>query len=109
MATREVENIFADILERAKALDPVNTRTWFEKLTVLHLNGGSLEIGCPDEATLQFLRDNCKSSFTRAAQQVTGHLVAVDFNVEQQRKLCAGFGAARAGLTCTLIILLIIL
>ena len=87
MATREVENIFADILEHAKVLDPVNTRKWFEKLTVLHLSGGSLEIGCPDEATLQFLRDNCKSSFTRAAQQITGHLVTVDFNVEQRKRL----------------------
>lgn len=86
MAAREVENIFADILERAKALDPVNTRKWFEKLTVLHLNGGSLEIGCPDEATLQFLRANCRGSFTRAAQQVTGHLVTVDFNVEQRKR-----------------------
>jgi len=87
LATREVENIFADILERAKALDPVNTRKWFEKLTVLHLSGGSLEIGCPDEATRQFLRDNCKNSFTRAAQQITGHLVTVDFNVEQRKGL----------------------
>jgi chromosomal replication initiator protein len=87
LATREVESIFADILERAKALDPVNTRKWFEKLTVLHLSGGSLEIGCPDEATLQFLRNNCKSSFTRAAQQITGHLVTVDFNVEQRKRL----------------------
>jgi chromosomal replication initiator protein len=86
LATREVENIFADILERAKALDPVNTRTWFDKLTVLHLNGGSLEISCPDEATLQFLFNNCKNSFTRAAQQVTGHLVSVDFKVVEERR-----------------------
>ena len=86
MAIREVENIFADILERAKALDPVNTRKWFEKLTVLHFNGGSLEIGCPDEATVAFLRDSCKSSFTRAAQQITGHLVTVDFNVDTQER-----------------------
>jgi chromosomal replication initiator protein len=85
LATREVENIFADILERAKALDPVNTRTWFDKLTVLHLNGGSLAISCPDEATVQFLRENCKNSFTRAAQQITGHLVTVDFSVEERR------------------------
>ncbi len=86
MAAREVENIFADILERAKALDPVNTRKWFEQLTVLYLNAGSLQIGCPDEATVQFLRDNCKRSFTRAAQQITGHLVSVDFNVDHQKK-----------------------
>lgn len=79
MAAQEIEIIFADILERVKALDPANARKWFDNLTVLHLERGSLGIGCPDEATVQFLCDNCKSSFTRAAQQITGHLVAVDF------------------------------
>jgi len=79
LAALEIENIFADILERSKILDPANARKWFDKLTVLHLDGGSLGIGCPDEATVHFLRDNCKSSFTRAAQQITGHLVVVDF------------------------------
>jgi len=86
LAAREVEDIFTDMVERAKVLDPVNTRRWFEKLTVLHWSGGSLEIGCPDEAIVQFLRDNCRSSFTLAAQQITGHLVTVDFNVDQQGK-----------------------
>ena len=86
MAAREVESIFVDILDRTKVLDPANTRNWFDKLTVLHLDGGSLGIGCPDEATVQFLRDNCKSSFTRAAQQITGHLVTVDFNVDTEEK-----------------------
>ena len=86
MAARAAEDIFDDILERAKTLDPVNTRKWFEKLTVLHFDGGSLGIGCPDEATVDFLRGNCKSSFTRAAQQVTGHLVSVDFSLERRIK-----------------------
>ena len=86
MAAREVEDIFADILDRAKALDPANVRRWFDNLTVSHLSGGSLEIGCPDEAIVQFLRDNCKNSFTQAAQQITGHLVTVDFNVVSQDK-----------------------
>lgn len=85
MTTRDVEDIFADILERAKALDPASTRKWFEKLAVLHLDGGSLAIGCPDEVTVQFLREKCKSSFTHAAQQITGHLVAVDFRVSAGR------------------------
>jgi len=96
LAAKEVENIFTDVLERAKALDPVNTRKWFDKLTALHLNGGSLQIGCPDEATVQFLRDNCKSSFTRAAQQITGHLVVVDFNVDTSKK--SGQRPQRSGL-----------
>ena len=82
MAAQDLENIFADILERAKALDPANARKWFETLTILHLDRGSLGIGCPDEATFQFLRDNCKRSFTRAAQQITGHLVTVDFHLD---------------------------
>ncbi len=86
MAAREVENIFTDILERARSLDPVNTRKWFDKLTVVQLSGGSLVIGCPDEAKVQFLQDNCKSSFARAAQQITGHLISVDFNVGHKKK-----------------------
>ena len=87
VATREVEDIFVDILERAKALDPASTRKWFEDLTVLHLDGGSLGVGCPDEASVQFLKDNCKRSFTRAAQQITGHLIAVDFSIHDDGKL----------------------
>ena len=86
VATPEVEEIFTDILERAKALDPANTRKWFENLAVMHFDGGSLRIGCPDEATVQFLQDNCKNSFTRAAQQITGHLVTLDFIVEVSEK-----------------------
>lgn len=83
---RDVEGIFTDILERAKALDPANARKWFDNLTVLHLDGGSLGISCPDEATTRYLRDNCKKNFTRAAQQVTGHLVTVDFVFDTSRK-----------------------
>lgn len=86
MATREVEDIFVDILDRAKALDPASVRKWFDRLTLLYLERGSLGIGCPDEAIVQFLRDNCKTSFTRAAQQITGHLVTVDFSVDANEK-----------------------
>jgi chromosomal replication initiator protein len=84
LATHDVENVFAEILDRAKALDPVNSRKWFDQLFVRHFDGGSLGIGCPDEPTVSFLRENCKGSFTRAAQQITGHLVSVDFAVETQ-------------------------
>ncbi len=86
MAAREVEDIFADILERARALDPVNSRKWFDRLTVSCLKGGLLRIGCPDDTTAAFLRDNCSRSFTHAAQQVTGHLVTVEFSVDAQEK-----------------------
>ncbi len=82
MAAGEAEHIFADILDRTKALDPVNTRTWFDNLRVLRLDGGLLIVGCPDEPCLQFLRKNCKIGFTRAAQQITGHLISVQFSVD---------------------------
>ena len=86
LATHDVENVFAEILERAKALDPVNSRKWFDELTPLHFDGGSLAIGCPDDSTVQFLQETCKDGFTRAAQQITGHLVAVDFKVSTKNK-----------------------
>ena len=84
--TREVEDIFTDILERVKRLDPANARKWFEKLTVRHFDGGSLIIGCPDEATVHFLHDKCRAGFTRAAQQITGHLVTVEFSADSEVK-----------------------
>ncbi|HON90255.1 MAG TPA: chromosomal replication initiator protein DnaA [Sedimentisphaerales bacterium] len=83
MSAPDVESIFADIVERARALDPANARKWFEQLRVLHFDGGSIAIGCPDEASSRFLDENCRSVFTRAAQQITGHLVTVDFRVGQ--------------------------
>jgi chromosomal replication initiator protein len=86
VASAEIENIFNDILERAKVIDPANARKWFDKLTICRLDGGSLKIGCPDEVTVHFLQDNCKSSFTHAAQHVTGHLVTVDFNLDSEHK-----------------------
>ena len=90
MVVREVEDIFTDIIDRVKTLDPANARKWFDKLTVLRMDGGSLGIGCPDEATVQFLRDNCKSSFTQSAQQITGYLISVDFNVDNNEKSDSG-------------------
>jgi chromosomal replication initiator protein len=79
LSAREVESIFADIVERARAADPANARTWFDDLRVVRFDRGSIGIGCPDEASVHFLDRNCKAGFTRAAQQVTGHLVSVDF------------------------------
>ena len=84
-----MEDIFTDIIDRAKAIDPVNSRKWFDKLAAVEMNGGALVIGCPDDAMVQFLRDNCSGNFTRAAQQVTGHLVSVDFCVDHSERKAA--------------------
>ncbi len=98
LAAREVEDIFADIVERAKALDPVNTRKWFEELTVAYFNGGTLRIGCPDETRAEFLRDNCRGSFSRAAQQITGHFVTIEFSVDRGGKFFHRFKHSESGL-----------
>ena len=79
MATQEIENLFTDIIDRVKKLDPQNTRTWFNDLAPEYFNGGSLQIACPSESIAQYLQDNCKSTFTQAAQQATGYLVTVEF------------------------------
>jgi chromosomal replication initiator protein len=67
-------------------IDPANARKWFTELKVSRFSGGLLEIGCSDEAKMHFLRDNCKASFARAAQVVTGHLVSINFQVEDKNK-----------------------
>jgi len=79
MASQNTEQIFTKILERAKSLDPVNTRKWFDNLLPLQFDRGLLEIGCQDEATTQFMQDNCRQNFSKAAQNITGHLVSVTF------------------------------
>ena len=81
MAIQDTTDIFADILERVKALDPVNTRKWFDDLTALNFDGGVLEIGCPDEASCGFLQERCLATCMQAAQQITGHLVDIKFSV----------------------------
>jgi len=93
----EVHNIFTDIVDRAKALDPANARKWFDDLSVLDFDGGSIDIGCPDESNVRYLDENCRSSFTRAAQQITGHLVTVDFVVGSGGKMIETEPAGRVG------------
>jgi len=97
LSARGVESIFADIVERARALDPANARMWFDELVVVYFDGGSIGVGCPDEANVRFLDENCRSSFTLAAQQITGHLVTVDFRVGNGERTEPVVPAARPG------------
>jgi len=87
LGTQDTTEIFYDILDRVKSVDPINTRNWFGDLQVMSFEGGLLEIGCPDEAKAQFLQDNCLFNFTQAAQNITGHLVSLKFSVKKERTL----------------------
>ncbi len=78
---QDTTEVFSSIIDQAKAVDPVNTRKWFDELVLLKFDGGLLEIGCPDESRARYLRENCLANFTKAAQNVTGHLVGTKFSV----------------------------
>lgn len=80
MTNQDPKQILNEMLEEVRTVDPVNTRTWFEELHVMDFHGGHLRIACPDEATAQFLQDQCLSTFTRSAQRITGHLVTLSFH-----------------------------
>ncbi|MBC8481728.1 MAG: hypothetical protein H8D47_03590 [Planctomycetes bacterium] len=67
MATQEIENLFTNIVERVKSLDPENTRKWFDDLSVGYFNGGSLRIYCPDESIAQYLEGKNKTTSSPVA------------------------------------------
>jgi chromosomal replication initiator protein len=71
--------ILSDILERVKAIDPVNMRKWFDDLHIVAFDHGLMQIACPDRSCAEFMQDNCQATFTQAAQNITGHLVSVHF------------------------------
>lgn len=79
MIRQSTTEILNTILERVKVIDPVNTRKWFNDLHITAFDHGLMQIACPDQSCAQFLQDNCLSTFTQAAQNVTGHLVSVNF------------------------------
>ncbi len=79
MASQDTAELFRQIVERVRALDPVHSRKWFEDLAISRLDAGTLEVSCPDDTAAQFLEDHCLGVFTQAAQHATGHLVAVHF------------------------------
>ena len=81
----DTSEVLGRVLGRVRTLDPVNTRAWFDDLEVLAFDGGTLEVGCPDEAKAQFLQDNCLGNFTQSAQNVTGHLISVKFGVSDKK------------------------
>jgi chromosomal replication initiator protein len=87
LVSRQDVNLFNDILGKARAADPVNTRKWFDELVLVKFDGGLLEIGAPDEAKAGYLSENCGLLFTRIAQQATGHLVTVKFSTQNGHRV----------------------
>lgn len=74
-----MDNLLGKVVDRVRRLDPANARSWFDDLRLVRLSGGLLVIGCQDQDQIQYLVDRCRHSFILAAQQITGHLVSVEF------------------------------
>ncbi len=86
MEVQDSTEILERILERVKSVDPVNTRKWFDDLTLVSFDGGVLQVGCQDSSWAQYLQQQCQATFTQAAQHITGHLVGVRFVVPGQQR-----------------------
>lgn len=90
MVKYSTTEILSDILDRVKTIDPVNTRQWFDDLQIEAFDHGLMQIICPDQSCAEFLQDHCLTTFTQAAQNVTGHLVSVHFLGDGRQTITAG-------------------
>jgi chromosomal replication initiator protein len=54
-------------------------RNWFEQIEPMGLENGCLRIGVHDRACLQYLKQICNDSLKEAAQQITGHLISLEY------------------------------
>ncbi|MHC4907196.1 MAG: chromosomal replication initiator protein DnaA [Planctomycetota bacterium] len=79
MIKQSTAEILNDVLDRVKSIDPVNVRKWFDDLHITAFDHGLMQIACPDQSCAQYLQDHCSSTFMQAAQNITGHLVSVEF------------------------------
>jgi len=65
-------------------------RHWFEQIEPVSLENGLLRVGVPELSWLQYLRHRCNESLKQAAQQVTGHLITLEYVYTDQEELNTG-------------------
>ena len=54
-------------------------RSWFEQIEPISLENGVLRLGVPEHSWQQYLKQTCNDSFKEAAQQITGHLISLEY------------------------------
>ena len=54
-------------------------RTWFEQIEPAGLENGALRIEVPELSWQQYLQQVCNDAFVEATQNITGHLIAVEY------------------------------
>jgi len=90
----QVVDIWDRILRYLQKNHSEHWRGWFEQIEAPVLDNGSLRIEVPERSQRQYLQQMCNGALTEAAQQVTGHLVAVECVPS-----CRNDSAAVCGLT----------
>jgi len=80
-----VATIWDEILRFVQKKHSQCWRSWFEQLEPISLDNGTLCISVPERSWQQYLKQQCHEFLVEAAQQITGHLIGVDFQyVEDQ-------------------------
>jgi len=67
-------------------------RSWFEQIEPIGLENGCLRVGIHDRSCQQYLQQVCNDSLKEAAQQITGHLISLEYVLTDPESLQeAGF------------------
>lgn len=84
-----IEEVFGRVMERVKSARPTVVRGWFRALEPFSFDAGSLCIRVQNAAQKEYLERFTDNAFTSAAQEVTGRLITVAFEVDEdgQQKL----------------------
>lgn len=72
--------VWQKILTTVRIQHPGLHRVWFDQMTARRLSNGVIQVSVQTMAQLNFCQSQCQDAFISAAQQITGHLVAVGFH-----------------------------
>jgi chromosomal replication initiator protein len=84
-----VATIWDEILRYVQRNHSECWRQWFEQIEPVSLENGALRIAAPEHSWLQYLKQQCHGHLTEAAQQITGHLIGVEYVLTDQDNISA--------------------
>jgi len=79
--TTSTTTLWNDVLGRFRGQNPRLVRGWFGDLRVDRFDGGVLAVRAQNDAQSTYLTEQCADAFASAAQEATGRLVSVAFDV----------------------------
>ena len=79
--TTSTATLWNDVLGRFRGQNPRLVRGWFGDLRVDRFDGGVLAVRAQNDAQSTYLTEQCAAAFASAAQEATGRLVSVAFDV----------------------------